>query len=86
MRFMLKTVLLCGKKSAHNPKNLGTQATHGQSNYMAKVTLGGTNNVPKAEKNLSDQCRTPARTYKIQREMTRAIVAALNSYNEKHSN
>ena len=50
MRFMLKTVLLCGKKSAHNPKNLGTQATHGQSNYMAKVTLGDTINTQGTKK------------------------------------
>ena len=46
---MLKTVLFCVvwnvQIQAHNPKNLGTQATHGRSNYMAKVTLGGTINI-----------------------------------------
>ena len=38
------------KESTHNLKNLGAQATHRRSNYMAKVALGGTNNVPKAKK------------------------------------
>ena len=40
------------KKSTqcHDTKNLGAQATHRRSNYMAKVALGGTNNVPKAKK------------------------------------
>ena len=38
------------KRSTHNLKNLGAQATHRRSNYMAKVALGGTNNVLKAKK------------------------------------
>jgi len=46
---MLKTVLFCVvwnvQIQAHNPKNLGTQATHGQSNYMAQVALDGTINM-----------------------------------------
>ena len=38
------------KKSTHITQNIGAQATHRRSNYMAKVALGGTNNVPKAKK------------------------------------
>ena len=53
------------KKSAHNTKNLGTQATHGRSNYMAEVTLGGTINIQGTKKisrtNLA-QLREPATT------------------------
>ena len=60
---MLKTVLFCGKRSTHNLKNLGAQATHGRSNYMAKVTLGGTINIQGTKKivriNLA-QLREPA--------------------------
>ena len=74
MRFMLKKVLFCGKKSAHNPKSLGTQATHGRSKYMAKVALGGTINIQGTKKisrtNLA-HLREPAKT-------SRTIVAALN--------
>ena len=76
---MLKTVLFCVvwnvQIQAHNPKNLGTQATHGRSNYMAKVTLGGTINMQGTKKisrtNLA-HLREPAKT-------SRTTVAALHA-------
>ena len=72
---MLKIVLFCEKRSTHNLKNLGAQATHRRSNYMAKVALGGTNNVPKAKK-ISVQCRTYA-NLQIRVVIQRAIMAGL---------
>ena len=57
--FLRKKVHTCS-----DPKNLGAQATHRRSNYMAKVALGGTNNVPKAKKSLGPMSHTCANLQK----------------------